>query len=55
MKDLVDALQRGWIRGAALDIHENEPRGLESPLAKRNNVYPTLKARSLFPRVFYAI
>ena len=39
-KALVNALQKGTIRGAALDVFENEPR-LANGLAKLNNVILT--------------
>ncbi len=35
---LIDALQNGWIGGAALDVYEFEPLPLESPLLKMEHV-----------------
>ena len=35
---LVQALQKGQIAGAALDVYENEPLPLDSPLMKMDNV-----------------
>ena len=35
---LVHALQKGQIAGAALDVYENEPLPLDSPLMKMDNV-----------------
>lgn len=37
-KDLVSALKRGMIAGAALDVFENEPIGKNHPFVKMNNV-----------------
>jgi D-3-phosphoglycerate dehydrogenase len=36
--DLVRALQKGWIAGAALDVFEQEPLPLDSPLRHMDNV-----------------
>jgi len=35
---LIEALQKGWIGGAALDVYEFEPLPLESPLLKMEHV-----------------
>ncbi len=35
---LVEALQEGWIRAAALDVYEQEPLPLNSPLLRLENV-----------------
>ena len=39
-KALVNALKKGWIRGAAIDVFENEPR-VEPELLKLNNIILT--------------
>jgi phosphoglycerate dehydrogenase-like enzyme len=38
---LTKALQEGWIRGAGLDVFEQEPPSLDNPLFKLNNVILT--------------
>jgi len=38
---LIEALERGLISGAALDVLENEPPGAKSPLLRRENVVLT--------------
>lgn len=38
---LVRALREGWIRGAALDVFEQEPPSLDNPLFKLDNVILT--------------
>jgi D-3-phosphoglycerate dehydrogenase len=38
---LIEALGRGWISGAALDVLENEPPDAKSPLLRRENVILT--------------
>ncbi len=40
-KDLIEALDQGWIRGAALDVLENEPPNFSSPLFEMDNVIIT--------------
>ncbi len=40
-KDLVDALRKKIIAGAALDVYQNEPIGKDHPLAKMENVVLT--------------
>ena len=40
-KDLVDALRKKIIAGAALDVYQNEPIGKDHPLAKIENVVLT--------------
>ncbi|MBS7637622.1 hydroxyacid dehydrogenase [Candidatus Bathyarchaeota archaeon] len=40
-KDLIEALRSGRISGAALDVFEAEPLGLESPLTQMDNVILT--------------
>lgn len=37
-KTLISALQQGWIRGAGLDVFEQEPVDLDNPLLKMDNV-----------------
>jgi len=37
-KALIKALQEGWIKGAALDVFEEEPLSPDNPLLKLNNV-----------------
>jgi D-3-phosphoglycerate dehydrogenase len=38
---LIEALERGWIGGAALDVLEKEPPDTKSPLMERDNVILT--------------
>ena len=38
---LIQALERGWISGAALDVLESEPPDARSPLLRRDNVILT--------------
>jgi D-3-phosphoglycerate dehydrogenase len=38
---LIEALERGWISGAALDVLEREPPGAKNPLMERDNVILT--------------
>lgn len=38
---LIDALERGWISGAALDVLEKEPPDTDNPLLRRENVILT--------------
>ncbi len=38
---LIEALERGWISGAGLDVLETEPPDAKSPLLKRGNVILT--------------
>ena len=38
---LLKALQQGWIAGAALDVHEQEPLPPNHPLTKHKNVILT--------------
>jgi phosphoglycerate dehydrogenase-like enzyme len=38
---LVRALQRGWVRGAALDVFSTEPLPADSPLWELSNVIVT--------------
>ncbi|MCG8482250.1 MAG: C-terminal binding protein [Clostridia bacterium] len=40
-KDLIEALEQGLIRGAALDVLENEPPNFSNPLFKMENVIIT--------------
>ncbi len=40
-KDLVEALEKGQIGGAGLDVFEHEPLDPDSPLLKLNNVFAT--------------
>lgn len=40
-KDLIEALDQGWIRGAALDVLEKEPPEFSNPLFKMDNVIIT--------------
>ena len=37
-KALIEALQKGWIQGAALDVFEQEPTDPNNPLLKMDNV-----------------
>jgi phosphoglycerate dehydrogenase-like enzyme len=39
--DLVEAIERGWIAGATIDVFETEPLPPESPLWALPNVYIT--------------
>lgn len=38
---LIRALQKGWIRGAALDVFEKEPTPPDNPLLKMDNIIAT--------------
>jgi glyoxylate reductase len=38
LKALIEALEKGQIAGAGLDVYEGEPIGLDSPLLKMSNV-----------------
>jgi len=38
---LIKALQKGWIKGAAIDVFEKEPTYLDNPLLKMDNVITT--------------
>ena len=38
---LIEALEREWISGAALDVLEKEPPDTKNPLMKRDNVILT--------------
>ena len=40
-KALIKALQKGWIAGVALDVHEQEPLPQDSPFLKMENVVLT--------------
>ena len=38
---LIEALERGWVSGVALDVLEKEPPDMKNPLMKRDNVILT--------------
>jgi phosphoglycerate dehydrogenase-like enzyme len=44
---LVDALEKGWIGGAGLDVYEHEPLEPESRLRRLDNVVMTPHAAAL--------
>jgi phosphoglycerate dehydrogenase-like enzyme len=52
---LIDALQRGTIAGAALDVFEQEPVAPDNPLLKMNNVLVTPHAIGWTDECFDAI
>tara|TARA_B100001093_G_scaffold472390_3_gene495481 strand:- start:60 stop:548 length:489 start_codon:yes stop_codon:yes gene_type:complete len=45
--DLVEALKENWIAGAALDVFEDEPIPLESPLNRLDNLLMTAHTAGL--------
>ena len=52
---LVRALREGWIAGAALDTHENEPVTAENPLAGLENIILTPHTAGLTPEALRAM
>lgn len=53
--DLVSALERGVIAGAALDVFEDEPLPLSSPLRWMSNVLLSSHATNASPRAWQAV
>ena len=51
-KDLVEALRKGKIKGAGLDVFDEEPLDKESPLWQMENVVITPHVGGLLPHYF---
>ena len=56
-KALYKALTEGWIKGAALDVHEKEPTPPDNPLLKLDNIVvaPHIASASTETRVKMAV
>lgn len=52
---LYKALKKGWIAGAALDVHEKEPTDPDSPLFELDNIIVTPHIASVEPRTKMAV